>query len=194
MSEGEPQAGPWPPRAFHLCLPCSHWPPRARRFEAQSSPWEQLTDGQTARWALNGSRVIPAFSVEARGLTIGARDLLVAVSITSEVGDGIAASHSILPLFRSGVEARPAGLDPSPQVVLSAAEGEGLARAIVAKMRQARSTHGTDGGSHVFIAGPLGLAVPLGRLLNTFGALYTYEFLPGEVPPYRLAARLRGTD
>jgi hypothetical protein len=42
-------------------------------------------------------------------------------------------------------------------------------------MRTARREYGNIGTVHLFMAAPAGLAMLIGQLLNTFGAVQTYE-------------------
>lgn len=155
--------------------------------------WDQRTDGRHVRWSLSGDRTAPSFELQARALETGATDLAVSVAVTADVSAAIAASYSVLPPFRAIIEARPLDVSPSSDLVLSSAEGERLARAVIAKMREVRTTYGASGTVHLFIAGPLGLAILIGRMLNTFAEVATYEFMPGDDCPYVPAGTIATT-
>lgn len=153
--------------------------------------WNQLTDERWSTWSLSEDRGDTSYSVAAVAGDATASDLAVLVSVSADVTAAVSASHLGLPRFRARVEARP---PEGPTRDLTSADAERLARAIVARAREARTTYGATGVLHLFIAGPVGLAVLIARLLNTFGKIHTYEFI-GDVGggSYALAAVLSGT-
>lgn len=59
-------------------------------------------------------------------------------------------------------------------------------------MRTTRREYGNIGTAHLFMAVPAGLAMMIGQLLNTFGAVQTYEHVTVDGSgQYRPAALLR---
>jgi hypothetical protein len=154
--------------------------------------WMQLTNGQLAEWGLSDDAASTDRLVKVTAGIAGKKDVAIAISITNDVTAAIAASAG-LPSFRARVTV---GMSASgAQLIENSIEAARLARAIIAAARRARTTYNAVGDIHVFIAGPLGLAVMLGRMLNTFGRVFTYEFLSDELGPrYVLAAVVHGTN
>ena len=64
-------------------------------------------------------------------------------------------------------------------------------RVIGEALRRARDTFQPRGTTHLFLAVPAGLAVMIGRTLNTFGPIQTYEHVGTDaVGEYQPDARL----
>jgi hypothetical protein len=153
--------------------------------------WIQLTNGQFSEWRLSGGAESTEDIVTFSAGIVGKKDLAIAISLTNDVTAAIAATAG-LPEFRARVTVGMS--DSGERVIQNSNEAERLARAVIAATRKARTTYDAVGDIHVFIAGPLGLAVLLGRMLNTFGRVRTYEFLSDEFGPrYALAAIVDGT-
>ena len=73
----------------------------------------------------------------------------------------------------------------------SAGKAVHLARLVVKSARKAREEYRVSGRVHLFIAGPVGLGMLVGQLLNTLGQVQTYEHIPeGAVGHYSPAALL----
>jgi hypothetical protein len=154
--------------------------------------WKQLTDGRLSEWRLSEDRGSTNFQVRAEAGDVGATDLAIEISITSDVTLAMSASSHVLPAFRAIVRAHPAS--GSSGDLARSVDAERLARAVIAQAREARTNYRITGDAHLFIAGPLGVAVMIGRMLNTFGRVHTYEFLSDENGSiYAPAAVVRGT-
>jgi len=101
-----------------------------------------------------------------------AADLAVLVSVSENTVPAFQASKGLGP-FRGIVRAT--APDGHPHLFDSPGHAVDLAQAVVRTIRSARSRYGTIGAVHLFIAGPVGLAFLIGQLLNTLGAVTTYE-------------------
>lgn len=64
-----------------------------------------------------------------------------------------------------------------PHIILSSGQAADVAFVVQEAMRSARRDYGNVGTVHLFMAVPAGIAVLVGQLLNTFGAVQTYEHL-----------------
>jgi hypothetical protein len=79
-----------------------------------------------------------------------------------------------------------------PHSVRSPGEAADIAFVVQDGMRTARREYGSIGTVHLFMAAPAGLAVLVGQLLNTFGAVQTYEHVSSDGSGcYKPAALLR---
>ena len=65
-----------------------------------------------------------------------------------------------------------------------------VAHLTIDALRRARAQYQCRGAVHLFTAVPVGLAFMIGQLLNTLGAVHTYEHVPGRPIPYAPAAVL----
>ena len=98
--------------------------------------------------------------------------MAVLVSVSENVVPAFQATSGLGP-FRGMVTATaPAG---HPHMFDSPGQAVDLAHDVVRKIREAESRYGTVGVVHLFIAGPAGLAFVIGQLLNTWGAVTTYD-------------------
>jgi len=55
-----------------------------------------------------------------------------------------------------------------------------LARTVAEEIRRVRTEHPYATRTHIFLSGPLGLAVLIGQQLNGLGQVQTYEHIQGE--------------
>ncbi len=136
--------------------------------------WVQKPSGAT--WRLSEGSTDSGFCVEAlRDQRLGARDLGIFVSVTGDVEPAVRATPE-LPPFRAVVSVRPG--DGSVRRDLgTAGEAAHLARLVADAVRTARHELKVIERTHLFLAGPNGLAVLLGQQLNALGPVQTYEHL-----------------
>jgi hypothetical protein len=101
-----------------------------------------------------------------------------------------AACQRDLPPLRALVQVQPPGA--YPHQIASPGEAVDIARTVQQSLRNARREYGNIGTIHLFVAAPTGLAVLVGQLLNTFGAIQTYEHVVTDGSgSYKPAALLR---
>jgi hypothetical protein len=96
-----------------------------------------------------------------------------------------------MPSLRAVVSvARPVSTSNTTRPVLTAGQALDVAHLAIDALRAARSSYQARGTVHLFLAVPVGLAMMIGQLLNTFGQIQTYEHMPGDPIPYLPAAKL----
>jgi hypothetical protein len=135
--------------------------------------WIQHTPGRDAALYTLGAAPVPSsFTVDLVDGNTGAADLAVLVSVSENVVPAFQATSG-LGQFRGIVSATSPGR--LPHTFDSPGHAVDLAHEVMRTIRQARSRYGTIGTVHLFIAGPAGLAFLIGQLLNTLGAVTTYE-------------------
>lgn len=127
-----------------------------------------------AAWKLSDAEESSGFRAEPlRSNVLGARDLAVFVSVTGDVEPAVAATTQ-LPEFRAVVAIRPD--DGAPRRDLTTpGQATHLARLIVHTIREARLRLRTVERTHLFFAGPTGLALLVGQQLNALGPFHIYE-------------------
>lgn len=141
--------------------------------------WRQLTNNTLGRcWSL-GPRTDSGFAAEIRGNDTAADQLAVLVEVADLVGPALARSASILPPFRATITVRREGGLPHR---LDCSTAIDVAETTLAAIRQARTQYPHLAKTHLFIAGPLALAMLTGQLLNTVGPVQTYEHIPDGGP------------
>ena len=144
-----------------------------------SAGWRQLTDGTVGPcWALEPS-TDSGFVAATRGGDSTATELAVLVEVTNLVGPALARSGRVVPGFRALVTVEREGVLPHR---LDCAAAVDVAEKTIAAIRQARAQYPHLNTTHLFVAGPLGLGLLIGRLLNTVGPVQTYEFIPDGGP------------
>jgi hypothetical protein len=142
-------------------------------------------------WGLNATREPSGFSFEIREGAVTGEGLAVLVSVSDDVSNAFGRANAALGTrspFR-GILAvgRP---DPPPHR-LSAEQAADVANIVAAGLRAARQRHPRIKHVHLFMAAPVGLAVMIGQLLNTFGTVQTYDFVAADPDaPYRPAVVL----
>ena len=153
--------------------------------------WRQIAPGRPDQlWSLAQPREDSGFAPQMMSKNPGGRDIAVLVSVADNAEPVFAACQKNLPPLRALVHvARPGAY---PHIILTPGQAADVAFAVQDGMRSARREYGNMGIVHLFMAAPAGLAVMIGQLLNTFGAVHTYEHVTvdgsGE---YRPAALLR---
>jgi hypothetical protein len=136
--------------------------------------WRQVTKARPDQlWSLSTPRVKSGFQSRIVSDNASARDIAVLISVADNVEPLFASTRKLLPPLRA--IAHVAGPGPYPHLLNSAGEASDIAFVVQDAMRQTRRAYGNVGTVHVFAATPAGLAVLIGQLLNTFGAVQTYE-------------------
>src|ERR1700674_134656 len=147
--------------------------------------WRQgAADTADQLWGLDAPAVAATIQVKSESRTLGAKDLAVLVSVTGDVREDFARTVKAVPPLRCIVDVL---LSP-PSRRITGAEAAMIARATSDAVRDARTTYGATGKVHLFFSGPVGLAMMLGQLFNTFPQIATYEYGSDQDPPYRPAA------
>lgn len=136
--------------------------------------WRQVTPGQPDQlWTLAAAREDTEFKPKIMSKDPKARDIAVLVSVADNTEPLFAAYQKDLPPLRALVHV--AKSDSYPHSIRSPGQANDIALAVQDGMRTARREYGNVGTVHLFMAAPAGLAVLVGQLLNTFGAVQTYE-------------------
>jgi hypothetical protein len=153
--------------------------------------WRQMMPTQPEQlWSLSAVREDSRFTSRITAKDAGARDIAVLVSVADNVEPVFASHLKNLPPLRAVVHIARQG--KFPHLISSPAQATDVAYVVQDGIRTARRDYGNIGTVHLFMAVPAGLAFLIGQLLNTFGAIQTYEHLnvdgSGE---YRPAALLR---
>jgi len=153
--------------------------------------WRQITPGHPDQlWTLAEARGDSGFKPKIMGKDANARDIAVLVSIADNAEPLFAAYQTNLPPLRALVQVTKPG--PYPHLIRSPGEATDIALAVQDGMRTARREYGSIGTVHLFMAAPAGIAVLVGQLLNTLGAVQTYEHLSIDGSGcYKPAALLR---
>jgi hypothetical protein len=153
--------------------------------------WRQVTKARPDQlWSLSAPRVTSGFHQRIISDEASARDIAVLVSVADNVEPLFASTRKSLPPLRAVAHVARSG--SCPHLIDSAGEASDIAFIVQDAMRQARRTYGNIGTVHVFTAAPAGLAVLIGQLFNTFGAVQTYEHVGTDGSgAYRPAALLR---
>ena len=136
--------------------------------------WLQLTTGRPDQlWTFTTAREDSGFKLRIWSKDPNARDIAVLVSVADNTEPLFAACQRDLPPLRALVHIQRTGA--YPHQIGSAGEAADIALTVQDGMRTARRDYGNIGTVHLFMAAPAGLAVLVGQLLNTFGAVQTYE-------------------
>ena len=152
---------------------------------------DQTTFGKPAeQWGLHRAREASGFQIETSAREAGAADLALLVSVAADVRPDFSVVAPDLPDLRAVVSIAPPPAVAGARTFLGPGQAVDLANVIVDALRSARATYHCRGTIHVFFAGPVGLAMMIGQLMNTFGPVQTYEHLPGSPKPYVPAALL----
>jgi hypothetical protein len=153
--------------------------------------WRQIAPGRDDQlWTLTQPKEDSGFKAEITSKEPAARDLAVLVSIADNAEPVFAAGLKKLPPLRALVHVTRPGA--YPHLIRMPGEATDVALAVQHGMRTARREYGNIGTVHLFMAAPAGLAMLVGQLLNTFGAVQTYEHVTVDGSgQYRPAALLR---
>jgi hypothetical protein len=153
--------------------------------------WRQVTKARPDQlWSLSTPRVASGFQSRVVSDNASARDIAVLVSVADNVEPLFASTRKSLPPLRAVAHVARSG--SYPHLIDGAGEVSDIAFVVQDAMRQARRNYGNIGTVHVFAAVPAGLAVLIGQLFNTYGAVQTYEHVGTDGSgAYRAAALLR---
>lgn len=149
--------------------------------------WHQAGQPPDAPWSLAASDEPVDVDVQFRAADAAAADLAVLISITDGVERPFGAVLRDLPSLRATIHVTARSL---PLSITSPGQAAGLVRMVRDAVRRARRDYGATGAVHLFMAVPVGVAVLLGQLLNTLGAVHTYDFHAGEPSPYTAAVQI----
>jgi hypothetical protein len=153
--------------------------------------WRQVAPGHPDQiWTLATPREDFGFTARITSKDASARDIAVLVSVADNTEPLFASFQKSLPPLRALVHVTKPG--SYPHLIRSPGQASDVAFAIQGGLRQARRDYGNVGTFHLFLAVPAGLAMLVGQLLNTFGAIQTYEHVSDDGSGcYRAAAQLQ---
>jgi hypothetical protein len=156
-----------------------------------SLSWRQITPGRPDQlWSLSAAQEPAGFTAKMWSKDPSARDIAILVSVADNAEPLFAVCQRNLPSLRALVHVRRAGA--YPHHINAPGEATDIALTVQNGLRTARREYGNVGTVHLFMAAPAGLAVLVGQLLNTFGAIQTYEHVVTDGSGrYRPAALLR---
>jgi hypothetical protein len=138
--------------------------------------WRQFTLGRADQfWAISEKRESSGFVSRLTSKDPNARDIAVLVSVADNTEPLFAVHQSNLPPLRALVQV--AKSNAYPHLISSSGQAADIAFVVQEGMRTARREHGNVGMVHLFMAVPAGLALLIGQVLNTFGAIQTYEHI-----------------
>lgn len=156
--------------------------------------WRQhLQDLNEQPWSLKASRTALPLEIKppVQG-NVDSEDLAVLVSIAASarsVENGFAASRSALPEFRAVLQI--AGERGQEFVIGSASEAVDIAWQVREAIRNAVDKFHPIGTIHLFFAGPVGLTMLIGQLLNGLPEVQVYEYIPSKSGnPYQSSLKL----
>ena len=134
--------------------------------------WVQQPSG--SHWTLSEPVLECGFEVlPLHGRRAGAHDLAVFASLTGDVEPAVTATPG-LPGFQGVLTVRPRD-GSSRRDLIHPGEATHLAKMIAASIRDARARLRSVERTHLFFAGPAGVALMLGQQLNALGPVQTYE-------------------
>jgi hypothetical protein len=156
-----------------------------------SVAWRQISPNRDPElWSLAATPEPCGFKFQVGDGDSRGDDLALLVSVASNVEPAFGASRSALPRFRCIVTVSRAG--PCPHDIATPGEARDVVRIIIEALRSARDQYQPRGALHLFLAVPAGLAMMIGQMLNTFGAVQTYEHIPVDaVGRYEPAVKLQ---
>jgi hypothetical protein len=152
--------------------------------------WCQPRAGRADQvWSLSAERALASVYIDEISGDANSQEMAVVVSMNHDAEEALRRSESEVPTFRGYVRLRGPGGGPAD--LATPGEAADAAFRLVESIGGARRRWRDIRRIHLFIAGPAGLAVLVGRLLNGFGPVQTYEHVPNDsVGHYRRAALL----
>ncbi|HEX3532154.1 MAG TPA: SAVED domain-containing protein [Thermoanaerobaculia bacterium] len=153
--------------------------------------WKQrmAADGTTQLWNLRAAREASGFAGRTTPGNVRAGDLAVLVSVAETVDGAFQRSLPDLPPFRAVCRVTKEG--KPPHSILSPGQAADVARTAIENIKEARRGYPEIERIHLFLAVPAGIAMMIGQLLNTLGAVQTYELVGSTTTGhYRPAALL----
>lgn len=153
--------------------------------------WRQVSTGHPDQiWSLTQAREPSGFQARIASKNASARDIAILVSVADDTEPVFAVCQKDLPPLRALVQV--AKDRNYPHHIGSAGIAADIAHVVQEGLRAARREYGDVGTIHLFMAVPAGLAMLIGQLLNTFGAVQTYEHVTIDGSGrYRAAALLK---
>lgn len=157
--------------------------------------WRQVAQGYPDQsWSLAASGDVVPVTAETVAARTEGTGLAILLSITEDVEPAFGAFRDSLPTIRATVRVRIPGSSFQPFRITNPGQAAALTELIVAEVRRARGQYRCK-DVHMFGAIPVGLAVLLGRQLNTLGPVQTYEHVESDtVGTYRPELLLRPDD
>lgn len=144
-----------------------------------SVSWLQYTPGQPAQaWGIEIGQTQIDTETELVEADVTADDLAVLVSVSSNVEPAFSRCRHNLPSFRAILHIRTT--DGSKYPLGNPGHASKVAHKVAQAIRSARNEVQPRGKVHLFMAVPVGLAMMLGQLLNTFGPVQLYEHDPAD--------------
>jgi hypothetical protein len=152
--------------------------------------WLQISPNREPElWSLAAQPEPSGFAYQVGDANPSGDDVALLVSVASNVEPAFAASRPNLPTLRAVVVVNRPGVYPHD--IATAGQARDLVRIIVEALRFARDQYQPRGTLHLFLAVPVGLAMMIGQMLNTFGPVQTYEHVPTDaVGRYLPAVRI----
>jgi hypothetical protein len=153
--------------------------------------WRQVQQGLSQPpdiWGLQRDREPSGFEVRTDLHAVSAADLALLVSVADNVTPDFITTQQALPVppLRAAISIS----HPGGRRQLTAGQALDVANLAIDALRAARTLYNGKGTIHLFMAAPVGLAMMIGQLLNTFGRVQTYEHIPGTPNVYTPAALL----
>jgi SMODS-associated and fused to various effectors sensor domain len=152
--------------------------------------WRQISPNRPPQlWSLNARPEPSGFEAQIVENNPAGEDLVLLVSVTSNVEAAFAATRPQLHQIRGFVTVAKPGTYPHD--LETPGQARDVVEVVVKGLRRARDVLQPRGTLHVFLAVPAGLAMMIGQMLNTFGPVQTYEHVATDsVGVYQPAARL----
>ncbi len=153
--------------------------------------WWQFTLGRPDQmWSLDADREASGLVGSTEGAEPDGDDLAVLVSVADDIKPAFGATQRSLPPLRAitQIEAN----DGGSVTLTNPEQAVDAAYVVIEAIRKARQQYRPSGTIHLFMAVPVGLAMMIGQLLNTLGAVQLYEHEPdGAVGRYLPSVLLR---
>ena len=147
----------------------------------------------TQSWSVRGERADSGFRCSHSGQTTAASGLAVLVSVSADVEPAFAATPTPDSGFRAILRVAPE--NGFPHTLQSAEQVRDVAHLVAEHVRQARVDYRPIDVVHIFFAGPVGLALMIGQLLNTLGPVQLYEHVASDgTGSYVRSVRLRPAE
>jgi hypothetical protein len=152
--------------------------------------WRQYTPGRSDQiWSLAAEPETANVEIDEISGDPNSQDMAVVISINHDAEEALRRSEPEVPRFRGYVRLR--GPDGQPADFATPGQVTDAARRLIAAIGTSRRQWRDIRQIHIFLAGPAGFGVLVGRLLNGLGPVQTYEHVPEDaVGRYRRAALL----
>ncbi len=152
--------------------------------------WRQHISGRSDQiWSLAAERETANIEIDEIPGDPSSQDMSVVISINHDAEEALKLSEPEVPRFRGYVRLRGPGGKPAD--FATPGQVTDAARRLIEAVGTARRAWRDVRRIHVFLAGPAGFGVLVGRLLNGLGPIQTYEHIQSDaVGHYRRAALL----